>query len=99
MSTLNKIFVFRTSQIDIVRPPDSWNIGADDLSSYSHLNLDLIDVTLHNSVGIIGETSTYKYDQFGNLVLKSKVKDAQDLLSHPISDYEVAHILSPMASS
>ena len=83
-------------QLDIVRPPLSWHVPAQDISVFTHINIVIDSISLINGQGVLGETSSIKYDNNGTPILKSQGLNGEGLLSGQPDDYVVSSYFSPL---
>ena len=63
---------------------------------FTHINIIIDSVSLVNALGVLGETSTIKYDINGNPILKSNGRNGEGLLSRRPEDYAVSSYFSPL---
>mmetsp|Transcript_8246 Transcript_8246/g.30412 ORF Transcript_8246/g.30412 Transcript_8246/m.30412 type:complete len:668 (-) Transcript_8246:118-2121(-) len=80
--------------VDFVLPPPQWEVAAEDVSEYTHLNLLLQKVALSDFAnGLLGCSVRVKKDAEGHPIMRAYDSDGGGILEAPIGAYEVADVL------
>eukprot|EP00958_Prasinococcus_capsulatus_P002309 scaffold207_cov409-Prasinococcus_capsulatus_cf.AAC.14 len=79
----------------LVPPPSEWNIEAEQRAMYSHINMNLHEVTLSPMAhGVLGSTQRLNMDVNGEPVMEGYDRDGAGVIEGVASDYEVSSLLS-----